>query len=1115
MKFMLFVMLMFTTNGYHCDCTTTHINNLYDFNPSTCSVNTSSICFSTLFRFNFNDYIFFKLIILDNTMFYSTTDQIFWINTKSLTITENTSLFLMADLNVNNNIIIETKASMNMIRNSTNFGSVSIAGNLILSKPELNNPQIVLWNTSHLHLSYNHATKPNFEIANPTGNTNCFDVISLNAMSNLDTLSIGDHIMPDMFNYSFNFTDGKGYLISNKKLIRFCPNTIPFNNEVICTLKNVDYNPVAPDTMEGSFDYPHCPCNKDDNVLCKLRFVNGIIQFNMLKFLLNNTELVVNKDMKLLNLKFAKQVTIYDNVVLTVNSLFLNLVFSFTFGKITTNQNKDEYKDTVFNYSPLLNTLYCLGDLNYNFSIYQNITNINININSTGNIKNLYLYENTNVLILKNTILNSINQVEFSEDGKSFVFMENASNNKVINNCHLMEVLKTGLKCVMCNTASWLDNDICNSLVYNCERYNKNNVCVLCKTGFVLNEKFECVYSTNCLYGTTSICSKCRNQYIRDDNECIYNDKCRYTDGSNCIECITGNLHNKCESCTPNCYLCSNKKCLKCNDDFFLDNESVCVKENNGFSTGISTIWCNDEFYIDNGVCNKCSSKFANSIKCDNTNAISCEVNYSISNERKCTLSVCQNETFKEQNGMCTSYENNCIFVVNSQCSECENNYTIGYKKTCVNITTNTLNNCVIYSKYGCISCKIGYYLSNAECHQCSEKCTSCIESDTKCLLCVFGYYQGDNYTCLPSTELIEKCDKISIITGGCYQCKEGYYRVGMDCIKCLSNCSICNTIDTCLSCNLTNYKTQSGNCLPQNSIIGCAVEITQNGCSKCLDGYYTVNNNECEKCNNNCTTCTQHDKCNSCVKNRILFENGICLDISYVLQCIEVLNSKCSKCTFWHSPNKSGTTCNKKAVWWVILFCVIFTICVLIILMISMVCLIKTIERKVLKFQHNQNTIFKINHSNINFIAIGDDIVVNKTGIVFGGSENPIKVGIESRELICVGNLSKRHLKIQFSMTDKTEKYTIRTEPQVVSLSKRTAVEFEIFVKPNCSCKINDRLTLFSKNLQDSSTKNNQISLTIITEMSTRLDPDELYEDKKLGEGSFGIVYKGSFRKI
>ncbi|ELP84175.1 protein serine/threonine kinase, putative [Entamoeba invadens IP1] len=131
----------------------------------------------------------------------------------------------------------------------------------------------------------------------------------------------------------------------------------------------------------------------------------------------------------------------------------------------------------------------------------------------------------------------------------------------------------------------------------------------------------------------------------------------------------------------------------------------------------------------------------------------------------------------------------------------------------------------------------------------------------------------------------------------------------------------------------------------------------------------------------------------------------------------------------------------------------------------------------------------------------------------MFGDTENPIGVGVESRELICVGNPSKSRLKIQFSATENIIKYTIRTKPKVISLQKGKAVEFEIFVKPKCSCKIDDKIIIFSKNLEDGITQDNQIILRIYTEITTRLDPDELVEDKKFGEYSFGIVYKETFR--
>ncbi|ELP87659.1 glutamine/asparagine-rich protein pqn-25, putative [Entamoeba invadens IP1] len=542
-----------------------------------------------------------------------------------------------------------------------------------------------------------------------------------------------------MFEYFYNFTNGKGYLISNKKLIRFCPQGTPLDKDVVCTLKKPMYTPNSPTNMENAFDYPH--------------FTTSVIEeFDMV--------------------------------------------------------------DASFLYSTSLNTITCNCDSIYNFTLYQNVTKLQIDC--IGNIKSLVLYENTNIVISKNTTLSRIYSIDFSENNKTFILLEKVSDNNVISNCFLVKVTNNKITGVVCHSDFLNDNGECFSLVINCGTYNKNNKCVLCKSGYVLNDNSKCISSETCLYGTITNCYKCQNGYIRNNNECVFDTKCQYSDGSVCIKYHAGNSYNKCESCASNCTLCGYNLCFICNNNFILNNETLCVKKIDVVSNKVLIIGCNDMFYIDNGVCNTCLSKFENSLNCDKHNTISCEVNYTITYEKKCEYFICQNETFTEQNGMFILEKDKCVYIVNNKCVECENKYILNINRTCVNITNDTSTTvCVTYYKYACISCAVGYYLSNARCYLCSENCTSCHESGTKCLSCKSGFYQSDIYQCQPSTELLNKCDNVSTITTGCYQCKDQYYRVGMDCLKCLLNCSTCNTKNKCLACNLTNYKTNSGDCLP------------------------------------------------------------------------------------------------------------------------------------------------------------------------------------------------------------------------------------------------------------------------------------------------------------
>ncbi|GAB1226914.1 hypothetical protein ENUP19_0310G0007 [Entamoeba nuttalli] len=124
------------------------------------------------------------------------------------------------------------------------------------------------------------------------------------------------------------------------------------------------------------------------------------------------------------------------------------------------------------------------------------------------------------------------------------------------------------------------------------------------------------------------------------------------------------------------------------------------------------------------------------------------------------------------------------------------------------------------------------------------------------------------------------------------------------------------------------------------------------------------------------------------------------------------------------------------------------------------------------------------------------------------------IQVNEEIRELICIGNSKKEKMKIQISSKEENEKYSIRTNPNVITIEGGYACEFELFITIKCTTKIKDKIMIISKTLNKAQEETiKSISISGETEISTRLDPDEIKEEKKIGEGSFGIVYVGEIR--
>ncbi|GAT99211.1 hypothetical protein CL6EHI_001630 [Entamoeba histolytica] len=303
------------------------------------------------------------------------------------------------------------------------------------------------------------------------------------------------------------------------------------------------------------------------------------------------------------------------------------------------------------------------------------------------------------------------------------------------------------------------------------------------------------------------------------------------------------------------------------------------------------------------------------------------------------------------------------------------------------------------------------------------------------------------------------------------------------------------------------------GECKSIDEVKGCKGEIDKEyGCRECSEGYYLINK-ECSKCKENCTRCSIKNECNSC-ENEYVLTNKECIYYLDINKCKEVKNNKCWKCSFWYGTNEEGNECNKEVVWWMIMIIVIIIIIIIIITIVMIIMMVNYImKRREKKEREKTTTIFKITQSNIKFIPLGDGILTSKKEIELQEGEE-IKVNEEIRELICIGNDKKEKMKIQISSKEENEKYSIRTNPNVITIEGGYACEFELFITIKCTTKIKDKIMIISKTLNKAQEETiKSISIEGETEISTRLDPDEIKEEKKIGEGSFGVVYVGEFR--
>ena len=524
-----------------------------------------------------------------------------------------------------------------------------------------------------------------------------------------------------------------------------------------------------------------------------------------------------------------------------------------------------------------------------------------------------------------------------------------------------------GKICTKCETGLYPDKNGACSFVNNCKISNKG-FCLQCRSDFILiggeNNIFNiCKHKNsedfrNCtkINKNTGLCDECGTGYFlnQGDLKCSKTENCYESSFGKCTSCISGfyldKTDNKCKSQSGSLISCKvsldGEKCDICEDDFFFDENGNCIGVNYCAEAPFyGCRRCMDEYYLTydrlactkekncysgeyySGLCNYCFGNYyidLDSRKCksnqkeddfkyckkaENGKCLSCDLNYQLSEDRKCSItSNCE----EVDNGICVSCSDNyyltldnrcvktehCIYSESYyECTECEDGYYYNKnEKVCLEYKDN-FENCKSTSYDGgyCFWCKKGFYNNQTDhlCYSNKEKNNfyKCTLSDTQgkyCIGCEDKYFIG--YTDHKCSK-IEGCDK-SENEEKCIECDESFClnrKTGV----CKTNLKVINEEDKFYyRCNITNKEGDK--------------------CAVCLDGYELSEDGLCV----DTVHCTRKKDgvCVKCQNNR---EYSSCLNVDFgcvptsYMKCIECNNNldfdECSKCPEYYVRNEKG----------------------------------------------------------------------------------------------------------------------------------------------------------------------------------------------------------------
>lgn len=492
--------------------------------------------------------------------------------------------------------------------------------------------------------------------------------------------------------------------------------------------------------------------------------------------------------------------------------------------------------------------------------------------------------------------------------------------------------------CLKCNKDFILvggENDmfkICKSLnsedLLNCEKVNNAlGLCDACKQGYFLNTgDLRCTKIENCYESRFGRCVTCNSGFYLDkrDSTC----KSQADQFLNCKESVDG---VKCDVCVDDYFFDDNGKCVdvnfcsqgrfygcdKCFDGYYLTfDKNSCTKEKNCYSgdklNGLcNTCYGNNYIDLDDRKCksNQEDNDFKYCKKVENGKCLTCEYDFNLSEDGKCTMTK------------------NCTEVDSGKCLQCSQDNYLTLDNRCV-----TTEHC-IYSEtyYECKECEDGFYYNKKDkiClrhKEGYENCKSTSYDGDYCFWCKTGFYNNQtNRLCYSNKEKnnFYKCTLSDTTGAHCIGCEDGYF-IGYKDHKCskIDGCEMSENEDKCVECDERHcLNAKTGQCFSNEKIkkeeeklyYRC-VKTNEEGtkCAVCLDDYelsengFCVDKIHCTKEENGvCVKCKNNRSYSSCLNS----DFG-CVPTSYMvcIECNNVLDFDiCTKCPPYYKINEKG----------------------------------------------------------------------------------------------------------------------------------------------------------------------------------------------------------------